>query len=205
MESPLTSDKSGALFEIKLELSDGGLIFSPTLSDELGDTFLNLILSIIQDVSSVTFLIPKVSTTQCKETDVSLNHGEELPERFQLFSFSVNKNVISKNWSIQIGDVKEHPDILALRNDIIDNVRCTARRATEYLKRFQSYDYIWLVDRDAHLQALLQDTENDETDDDENSDRLPNNLNLQTFRTQVSRISFPLNRCISMYAFRYSD
>lgn len=76
MESPPSADNSGALFEIKLNLLDGGLIFSPTLSKESGNRFLELLLSIIQDICSVTDLIPKVAFPISEESGTAVDHGE---------------------------------------------------------------------------------------------------------------------------------
>lgn len=56
-----TVDSSIALFEIKLELHDNLLVFSPTLLETAENGFLELIFGLMQDICAVADLIPKIA------------------------------------------------------------------------------------------------------------------------------------------------
>lgn len=61
MTADTTVDNSTALFEVKLELHDNILVFSPTLLEKAENGFLELIFGLMQDICAVADLIPKIA------------------------------------------------------------------------------------------------------------------------------------------------
>ena len=64
-----SSITQGVLFEVRLELSEPDIIFSPSLDSAMVDNFYDRMLGYIEDVFNVCRLIPRV-----------LNHGIEFDE-----------------------------------------------------------------------------------------------------------------------------
>lgn len=63
MDASSSTVNKYALFEIKLDLVDGLLVFQPTFEEGDNDGFLTVIDNLIQDISNVAVVIPKVWST----------------------------------------------------------------------------------------------------------------------------------------------
>lgn len=190
MEASPIKDSPTALFEVKLDLSEDTLVYSPSLLDGTGSGFLELVFDLMHDICAVAELFPRIAQPLPIQPDKATYTSTVK----QIIDCPEIHTPIPHPILYHSEDVKKHLEINAIRSDIISNVRSTSLEAQKYMKKFHSYDYIWLEDKNIYLEKFLNDElkrRENEDDIDESEKRgggslnVYHNLNLGKFRKQV--------------------
>uniref|UniRef100_A0A9L0SQL6 Dynein axonemal heavy chain 17 n=1 Tax=Equus caballus TaxID=9796 RepID=A0A9L0SQL6_HORSE len=117
------------LFEVRMELEEDGLVFSPSL--EMGGTrgFLALIESLINDIYNVAKLIPRLAKAKCSPVCFS-------PAPFQT-------------------DLEDVTDLIEMREEVSNLVITAMKAAEEYQDSFERYSYLWTDDPQEFMKNFL--------------------------------------------------
>lgn len=138
MESSLRTN-SNPLFEIKLELTEDKIQFSPTLDEQDEDNFQKLLQNLIDDIYRMGHHIPRVSEGGLAILDF----------------------IIIDNFNKLLG-IEAMSDLIGLVY-LVDFIKNLLDEAVEECRNFalgyEQYEYLWVDDKQEKLQEILADFE----------------------------------------------
>lgn len=168
------------LFEARLDLKVPDLVFTPPLDIRVGDSFFELVETLINDVFRISSLVPRVAQHS------TFPHYQVIYPSF--FLISVSRNATRPINMCTQADMEDMADLADMRQLLMGRVKEVMATCCQFQNSLESYSYLYVDDRKEFMRHfLLYGHGNQETggySDDCMSESPPT---LDNFRKQVDQ------------------